>query len=65
MSKVKIPERLYKYREFNSRTLDMLVVDQLYFADPSTFNDPLDTKPSLKPDLAVTELERTLGQLVE
>lgn len=60
-----IPTRLYKYREFNNRTLDMLVVDQLYFADPSTFNDPLDTKPTLKTDLAVPELEKTLSQLVE
>jgi hypothetical protein len=59
------PERLYKYRKFNDRTLEMLVVDRLYFADPSTFNDPLDTKPSLRADLTVPELERTLFQLVE
>ena len=37
------PNRVYKYRAFSHHTLDMLVEDRLYFADPSTFNDPLDT----------------------
>jgi hypothetical protein len=39
---VSTPNRLYKYRTFNDKTVDMLVMDELYFADPSTFNDPLD-----------------------
>ena len=34
------PSRLYKYREFDTRTLEMLVSDQIYFANPSMFNDP-------------------------
>ncbi len=49
----KIPKRLYKYRDFSNRTLDMVVSDNVYYADPSTFNDPLDTRPSLKTDLGV------------
>lgn len=58
------PERVYKYRAFSHRTLDMLVEDRLYFADPSTFNDPLDTKPRLDPDIDNQALERVLERLV-
>ena len=43
----------------------MLVEDKLFFADPSTFNDPLDAKPSFDTDLAVVELEQVLKVLVE
>ena len=60
-----IPKRLYKYRELSARTLDMIVGDTLYFADPSTFNDPLDTRPSLKADIEEDELERVVRILAE
>ncbi len=52
----KLPRRLYKYRPFNNQTLDMMVSETLFFADPATFNDPLDTKPCLKTDLENGEL---------
>lgn len=58
------PDRVYKYRAFSHHTLDMLVEDRLYFADPLTFNDPLDTKPKLDPDIANPALERVLELLV-
>lgn len=57
-------DRVYKYRAFSHHTLDMLVEDRLYFADPSTFNDPLDTKPRLDPDIDNPALERVLELLV-
>ena len=60
-----VPERLYKYRDFTSRTLDMLVGDDLYFADPGTFNDPLDTRPYLDIDVDDDLLEGILRTLVE
>ena len=60
-----VPRRLYKYRAFNSRTLDEIVSDHVYCADPSTFNDPLDTRPSVRTDLPVGELEMILRRLVE
>lgn len=44
----KTPNRLYKYRSFSNLTLEMLFADTLYFADPSSFNDPLDTQPALE-----------------
>ncbi|CAN5367262.1 hypothetical protein BH10PSE3_BH10PSE3_28000 [soil metagenome] len=58
------PDRVYKYRAFSHHTLDMLVEDRLYFADPSTFNDPLDTKPRLDPDIDNAAFERVLELLV-
>lgn len=61
----KVPNRLFKYRPFDSRTLDMLVSDDLFFADPSTFNDPLDSHPSLEIDLEVPNLEKILSEFVK
>ena len=59
------PYRLYKYRDLSNRTIDMIVSDNVYFADPSTFNDPLDTKPSLQVDLPAAELASILRRFVE
>ena len=61
----KLPERLYKYREFNAQTLEMIVSDDLYYADPNTFNDPMDSRPSLDADLEEDELIEMLMTLVE
>jgi len=56
MEKLKVPKRLYKYRSINSRSLASLVADKLFFADPSEFNDPLDSRPSLEVDLDLDSL---------
>ena len=63
--KKRLPKRFYKYRDFTARTLDMVVGDKLHFADPSTFNDPLDTRPSLENDVDNGELGRVLRILTE
>jgi hypothetical protein len=60
-----IPERLYKYRWFSDRVLGMLIADVIYFADPGSFNDPLDTKPVLDTDVSVEVLEHILTKLFE
>ena len=60
-----IPRRLYKYCNFGSSTLEIVVSDSIHFSDPSTFNDPLDTRPSISIDLKDDELERILRTLVE
>lgn len=59
------PKRFYKYRGFSNLTLSMLVEDVVYFADPMTFNDPLDTRPTLSTDLEANHLEDILSKLVE
>ena len=43
----------------------MLVGDKLHFADPSKFNDPLDTQPSLEDDVDDRELVVILRTLIE
>jgi len=62
---VKYPRRLYKYRAFSDRSLGNLIEDKLFYADPSSFNDPLDTKPGLDIDLPEHQLETMLATLVE
>lgn len=59
------PKVLYKYKAFDSLTLDLLVADRVYCANPADFNDPLDTKPCVKPDLPVADLENVLRVLIE
>lgn len=61
-----IPSRLYKYKNFSVNSLDLLVSDSLYFADPTTFNDPLDCNPSLINDIDdAEELNAILHKLVK
>lgn len=36
--------RLYKYRKFSARTLNMLANNELYFAASDSFNDPFDCR---------------------
>lgn len=59
-----VPPVLYKYRHFSARTIEQLCSDEVYFADPSTFNDPLDTKPCVEADCDVETLERAVYELV-
>lgn len=59
------PKQLYKYRPFSARTISLLVEDRVYFADPNSFNDPLDTKPWVIPNLPVPDLEELLARLLE
>lgn len=60
-----LPDRIYKYRSFSNRTIEMLVEDQLFYADPSTFNDPLDKRPTLKADVNAVALQEMLRTFVE
>lgn len=61
-----IPSRLYKYKSFNVDSLDLLVSDSLYFADPTTFNDPLDCNPSVQNNMGdVDALNAILHKLVK
>lgn len=60
------PQRkaFYRYRAFNTATLDSLCLDTLHFANPGTFNDPLDCNPSVECDSDLTELRALLTLLV-
>ncbi len=45
-----VPAILYKYRAFSINSLDSLINDTVYLADPKTFNDPFDCQPFLVSD---------------
>jgi hypothetical protein len=59
------PATYYRYRAFNTTTLDSLCHDTLYFAHPGTFNDPLDCRPSVNCDSERVELRELVAWLVE
>lgn len=61
----KTPKLLYKYRAFSALTVDLLVSDKVFFADPQTFNDPLDSKPIITADLTLDQLKLTVRTLME
>lgn len=58
------PKILYRYRPCDARTIHSLVIDELYFAQPSTFNDPLDCSPSVMVDSNVETLRTVLSAFV-
>jgi hypothetical protein len=58
-----IPRRVYKFRPFGERLLTQLCEGELYFADPTTFNDPLDCRPVIVPDIDKGGLEKLFSVL--
>jgi len=45
------PSILYKYKAFSPESMELILADYLYFADPAQFNDPLDCKVSVVDDI--------------
>lgn len=41
------PAILYKYRRYDSRSPEILINREIYFASPSNLNDPFDCKPNI------------------
>ena len=58
------PKTLFKYQRFGERLLEQLCGSRVYYADPVTFNDPLDCQPIVSPDLPREDLQLLLGELV-
>lgn len=46
-----IPKNLFKYKAFNPDSMELILADYLYFANPTQFNDPLDCKASVVDDI--------------
>jgi hypothetical protein len=59
------PEKIYRYRGFSGLTVDALCCDKLYFANPKSFNDPMDCQPTIESDSDSTELKNILRELVK
>ncbi|ODS22480.1 hypothetical protein AB835_13935 [Candidatus Endobugula sertula] len=60
-----IPHKIYRYQSFSALSIDTLCNDQLYFSNPSNFNDPLDCKPSIECDSDKNTLQAILSLLIE
>jgi hypothetical protein len=60
----KEPSTFYKYSEFDTKTLESLCNDSLYFANPGTFNDPLDCNPTVVCDSDLEQLRELLSMLI-
>lgn len=58
------PEKVYRYRKFSELTIDSLCLDELYFAPPNTFNDPMDCQPTVVADSSKQELKEILSELI-
>ncbi|WP_176058974.1 DUF2971 domain-containing protein [Paraburkholderia sp. BCC1876] len=52
------PAKLFKYRSFSTTTLRMFSQAEVFFAKPSTFNDPFDCNPQVHVDVEWREVER-------
>ncbi len=57
------PQSLFKYLIFGERLLDQLCRDEVYYAAPAGFNDPLDCQPVVKADIPEDALERLLAEM--
>ena len=58
MTPPRTPTRLYKYRAFNTNTLRLLTEAEVYYANPTSFNDPLDCSPTIQIDVDRKSLEK-------
>ncbi len=60
----KIPPLVYRFQKFSSITIDALCHDELYFADPESFNDPLDCQPVVRSSSDLKTLRQILFKLI-
>lgn len=60
-----LPDKVYRYRRIDVMTIELLCHDQLYFADPTQFNDPFDCDPTVISDSAVDALRVILAELIK
>jgi hypothetical protein len=64
MEKMHIPSKLYKYSSFGANTLRVLTRDQVYYANPRVFNDPLDCNPTIEVDIEATEAAKIFVKML-
>lgn len=58
-----IPEKLFKYRRFDVTALNLITDHRLYFANPRSFNDPLDCELAIEPDISPKKMSDLLKAL--
>lgn len=60
----KSPKNLYKYRSFGVNSLRLLSEAEIFYANPRSFNDPLDCDPSIRTDTDLVSLERLCSKIL-
>jgi hypothetical protein len=63
-NEVGVPAKLYKYRRFGLATLRCLTEAEVFYAKPRSFNDPLDSDPTIDIDIDRASLEKLLFRLL-
>lgn len=58
------PKKVYRYQSFNSKTVEALCNDQLFFSDPASFNDPQECNPFVESDSDIETLKHILTKLI-
>ncbi|MBT7696315.1 MAG: DUF2971 domain-containing protein [Desulfobacterales bacterium] len=61
----KQPKKIYRYQTIDAITIKSLCHDDLYFANPADFNDPLDCKPTVISDSDQATLSMILSELIK
>ena len=51
------PRKVYKYKAFDVFTLRLLTTREIYYANPTKFNDPLDCRPTISIDVDRASIE--------
>ncbi|MBW6528512.1 DUF2971 domain-containing protein [Sphingomonas sp. RHCKR7] len=59
-----MPDKVYKYKPFGVNTLRAITEAEVFYAKPSTFNDPLDCDPTIDVDIDRRHLERLLYRMI-
>ncbi|HEY1928277.1 MAG TPA: DUF2971 domain-containing protein [Caulobacteraceae bacterium] len=60
-----MPTKLYKYRAFGVKTLRNLTEAEVFYAQPKTFNDPMDCDPTIDVDVGRETLEQLYYRLLQ
>jgi hypothetical protein len=58
VDKGKFPSKLYKYRDINNRTIQIIKKQEFYFATPLSFNDPFDCNLEYQKDYTEKEIDQ-------
>ena len=58
------PQNIYRYRKFNEQTIASLCSDELFFSDPASFNDPLESNFFVDIDSDRDKLKEVLSVLI-
>jgi len=62
---MRIPRVLYKFKSFNVNSLKQIERIDVYYADPRSFNDPLDCNPTIDGCRSIREAENVLIDFYE